>query len=207
MIEVNEDRMVDQLLLHEGEKLTPYVDTLGNWTVGTGYNLEARGVEFLNRRSARTSRRTITASPVRVDVRLTQAQSRLVLRADIARVEASRQGSLPDYLNLNEVRRRVVLDMAFNLGFRALGFKAAIAAIKARNFSQASRELYKSKWAYQVGTARGRSSTDATGCRGCYSPAKTTPHRRSSRATKTQKCSQFSRAIYTDNKSGLCRRA
>jgi lysozyme len=155
MIEVNEDRMVDQLLLHEGEKLTPYVDTLGNWTVGSGYNLEARGVDFLNRVLGTHFQQHDGEAPF-ADVRLTTAQSRTVLRADIARVEQAVKVHFPDYMNLNEPRRRVVLDMAFNLGFRALGFKAAIAAVKARNFSQASRELYKSKWAYQVGDGEGK---------------------------------------------------
>lgn len=156
MIEVNEDRMVDQLLLHEGEKLTPYVDTLGNWTVGSGYNLEARGVEFLNQILRTNFVHAHDHDAPFASVQLTQAQSRKVLRADIARVEQAVKVHFPDYMNLNEPRRRVVLDMAFNLGFRALGFKAAIAAVKARNFSQASRELYKSKWAYQVGDGEGK---------------------------------------------------
>jgi GH24 family phage-related lysozyme (muramidase) len=64
MIEVNEDRMVDQLLLHEGEELIPYLDTLGNWTVGSGYNLEARGVEFLNQ-ILRTTSPTTTITTLR----------------------------------------------------------------------------------------------------------------------------------------------
>jgi lysozyme len=153
---VNEDRMVDQLLLHEGEKLTPYLDTLGNWTVGTGYNLDARGVEFLNSTLGTHFTQDDHSEHPFASVRLTQAQSRLVLRADLRRFEAAVKVHFPEYLNLDEVRRRVILDMAFNLGFRALGFKAAIAAIKARNFSQAARELYKSKWAYQVGDGEGK---------------------------------------------------
>ena len=45
--------------------------------------------------------------------------------------------------------------MAFNMGFGALGFKATIAAIERSDWSRASRELYKSKWAHQVGDGEG----------------------------------------------------
>lgn len=152
---MNSQRMEDQLLLHEGERLIPYLDTLGNWTVGSGYNLEARGVDALNHILGTTFRANEEHENPFAHVRLTRDQSRTVLRADILRVEQAVKVHFPEYLNLNDVRQRVVLDMAFNLGFRALGFKNAIAAIKAHNFSQAARELYKSKWAYQVGDGEG----------------------------------------------------
>lgn len=156
---VDEDQMslmVRQLILHEGDREFPYLDTLGNWTVGTGYNLDARGVDFLNQvLGTAFYQDDHTPDHPFSDVHLPANLSRKVLRADIERVEAAVKVHYLDYVNLDDVRQRVVVDMAFNLGFRALGFKAAIAAIKARNFTQASRELYKSKWAYQVGDGEG----------------------------------------------------
>jgi hypothetical protein len=126
-------------------------------------------------------------------VRLTQAQSRKVLRADIARLEQAVKVHFPEYMNLNEPRRRVVLDMAFNLGFRALGFKAAIAAIKARNFSQASRELYKSKWAYQVGDGEGKKFDRCDRLSRMLLTGEDYTNRRSSRASEVKKVLAVSR--------------
>lgn len=139
---VNRERLKQQLILHEGLKLKPYKDTLGNWTIGVGYNVTARGWEWLEHAIGR-----------RLDASrsITEDEARLVLALDIERIEAAVLKHFPPYNALNEVRQRVVLDMAFNLGYRALGFNNTIAAIEHQQWSIASRELYKSKWATQVG--------------------------------------------------------
>lgn len=146
---VNVERMVQQLLLHEGEKLQAYLDTEDNWTFFVGYNLDARGVEFLEEVCKRKF-------PGRYqDLTGTRDESRKVLRADILRIDMIVPMHFPEYLQLSEVRRRVVLDMAFNMGFRALGFKNTIGAVKRQDWSTAARELYKSKWSRQVGDGPG----------------------------------------------------
>jgi lysozyme len=147
---MNVTRMVDQLILHEGYRMKPYLDTEGFLTVGVGYNLSARGVDFINRTIG-----TRFATPQ--EVRLSREQAVSVLKADIARIEKAIPGLLPEYTALDEVRQRVVVDMAFNLGrMRALGFKKAIAALKVRNWSACAKELYASKWADQVGDGPGQ---------------------------------------------------
>lgn len=150
--------ILDQLVLHEGIKLQPYRDTEGFWTILCGYNLSARGWLFIEQTLGRRVVPTdVTAGrPFGRVEGLTRDDALRVLAADVDRVEAAVKVHFPTYLALDPVRRRVVLDMAFNMGFRALGFKATIAAVKARDWSTAARELYKSKWAYQVGDGPGK---------------------------------------------------
>jgi GH24 family phage-related lysozyme (muramidase) len=153
---VNLSRMKSQLVLHEGLKLLPYLDTEDNWTVLVGYNLTARGWDDIERTLGRA-----IAPPDATDAapfgtpHLTEADALKVLEVDILRVQKAALIAFPEMVALNEVRQRVCLDMAFNMGLRALGFKQAIAAIKRKDWSKASRELYNSKWARQVGDGPG----------------------------------------------------
>lgn len=144
---MNVERLVQQLVLHEGVSLHAYLDTLDNETLGVGYNVTARGVEFFER--------TIGRALVPPTLTCTKAEALLVLRADIARIEPAVRLHFSLYDTLNDPRQRVVMDMAFNLGFGALNFKACIAAIVVHDWSTAARELYKSRWAYQVGDGPG----------------------------------------------------
>lgn len=134
--------MIAQLVLHEGLRLQEYIDTEDNVTIGVGYNVTARGWNDWAR---------ITGKLAGDGMTTTRADALAVLAADLVRVEAAVRVHFPEYGALDVVRQRVVLDMAFNIGFRALGFKQTIAAIHARDWSRASREMYKSKWARQVG--------------------------------------------------------
>lgn len=143
---MNKGRMLQQLELHEGFRAEPYADTEGNATVGIGYNVTARGYEQLEEIIGRK----LGAAPV-----VTLDEARRACLADIARVERATRVRFPEYAKLDEVRQRVVIDLAFNIGYRALDFVKCIAAIKQRNWSYAARELYRSKWALQVGDGEG----------------------------------------------------
>jgi lysozyme len=60
-------------------------------------------------------------------------------------------------LELDPVRRAVILDMIFNLGLpRLLGFKKMLAALREGDFEKAAIEMVDSKWAGQV---KGRADT------------------------------------------------
>lgn len=143
---VNRDRMVEQLVLHEGLQTDVYIDTEGNETVGVGYNVTARGWDvFENLAGREIDNDTVT-----------EAEALKVLRYDIDRTEAAVRVHFPEYDRLSEVRQRVCVDMAFNMGFKALSFKQTIAAVKRGDWSTAVRELYKSRWAYQVDDGPGK---------------------------------------------------
>jgi lysozyme len=131
--------MAAQLELHEGLRLKIYQDTEGYDTLGIGYNVSARGLEEFEH----TIGHKFTGA-------ITTEDARKQLLVDIDRYEAATRTHFPEYDTLSEVRQRVVLDLAFNLGYRALAFKQCIAAIRERDWSRAARELYRSRWARQV---------------------------------------------------------
>lgn len=143
---VNKQQMEKQLILHEGCVLHFYPDSEGFTTVGVGWNVSARGVNELQRLLGRKVNETGD---------ITRAEALMLLRLDIARFEQATLVAFPPYKDLSEIRQRVVLDMAFNMGFKALGFKATIAAALAKDWSRCAREMYKSKWARQVGDGPG----------------------------------------------------
>jgi lysozyme len=123
---IDRDAMVRQLRLHEGERLRPYRCTAGRLTIGVGRNLDDRGI--------------------------TREESAMLLANDISAVEAELLRALPWASQLDEVRQRVLLDMAFNLGLPGLlEFRRTLATIQAGRYQQAAAMMLESKWAAQVG--------------------------------------------------------
>jgi lysozyme len=123
---VDRNAMVRQLRLHEGERLKPYRCTAGKLTIGVGRNLEDRGI--------------------------TRDESAMLLANDITAMETELVRALPWVTQLNEVRQRVLLDMAFNMGVVGLlNFKRTLATIQAGDYQQAATMMLDSKWARQVG--------------------------------------------------------
>mgnify|MGYP001245844883 CR=1 FL=1 len=123
---MDESRLIEQLIDHEGEKLLPYRDTVGKLTIGVGRNL--------------------------TDVGISREESRYLLANDIKKVVAQLDAKLPWWDSMTEVRQRVLVDMCFNLGITGLlGFNNALAAMKMRDYEEASYGMANSHWASQVG--------------------------------------------------------
>lgn len=139
-------RMLAQLELHEGLRCTPYMDTEDNLTIGIGYNVTARGWEDLET----VCDRSLLKHPI-----ITREEAEIMCRHDIQRVLDAVKAHFPPYVSLDPVRQRVIIDLAFNMGFKALTFKNCAAAIEKKDWSTAARELYKSKWSTQVGDGEG----------------------------------------------------
>jgi lysozyme len=126
MVRVDDTALVRQIELHEGLRLKPYRCTAGKLTIGVGRNLEDRGI--------------------------TLAEARLLLANDLADVRNGLLNALPWVGNLDEVRQRVLIDMAFNLGLQGLlEFKRTLAAVQAGQYQQAATMMLQSRWAKQVG--------------------------------------------------------
>lgn len=118
--------MIRQLRLHEGERLKPYRCTAGKLTIGIGRNLEDRGI--------------------------TAEESAYLLSNDIDSHWRELVRALPWVEQLDEVRQRVLLDMAFNLGIVGLlGFKNTLATIQAGDYERGAAMMLQSRWAGQVG--------------------------------------------------------
>ena len=122
---MNEKRMKEQLILHEGIRYKAYKDTVGKVTVGVGRNLVDRGL-----------------STREVDY---------LLNNDIEDCRYQLDTELPWWRTLSEVRQRVLVDMCFNLGISGLlGFKNTLGFIQAGAYDAAATGMLKSKWAEQV---------------------------------------------------------
>lgn len=123
---MNIDTMRTELMLDEGVKLKPYRDTVGKLTIGVGRNLD--------------------------DVGISQGEAARLLDGDIQRTAGALDTALPWWRNLDEVRQRVLLNMAFNMGVAGLlGFKNTLAALQAGKYEAAAAGMLASKWAQQVG--------------------------------------------------------
>lgn len=148
---MDRSRLEVQLVLHEGLRLKAYKCSEGYWTIGVGFNVQSRGLQTLEEAIGRKF-----APGTRLqDLVITKEEALRAFRSDLDRFEIQVRRYLPEFDSLGDVRQRVVMDMAFNLGFRALNFKNCIAAIKRRDWSAAAREMYKSRWAHQVGDGEG----------------------------------------------------
>lgn len=119
------DKFYEQMLLHEGSKNKPYLDTVGKTTIGIGRNLD--------------------------DVGLSQDEIRYLFNNDVKRIESDLDRNLPWWRTLDPVRQRVLKDMCFNLGIGGLlGFKNTLKLIQDKMWTSASQNMLKSLWAKQV---------------------------------------------------------
>ena len=118
--------MIHQLTLHEGMRKFPYKCTSGKLTIGIGRNLDDRGI--------------------------TEAEAAYLLGNDINDFQARLIREIPWMVELDAVRQRVLLDMAFNLGVPGLlKFKRTLAAIRGKEYDRAAAMMLDSRWATQVG--------------------------------------------------------
>lgn len=119
-------RLIAELQRDEGLRLTPYLDTVGKWTIGYGRNLS--------------------------DVGISKDEAVTLLEHDLDAALTDLAESFPWFVQLNPVRQRALVNMRFNLGptgFRK--FTGTLAAIEAGNFLAAAEGMRLSKWARQVG--------------------------------------------------------
>lgn len=124
--------LLNQLRRHEGLRLKPYHCSENFLSLGYGRNLETNGIS--------------------------EAEAEFMLMNDLIACESE----LKDegwYNQLDETRRAVVLNMAFNLGKpKLMQFKKFIGALSDDDYETASKEMVTgsdgvspSKWASQVG--------------------------------------------------------
>lgn len=119
------DTLKDWIKKCEGFKSHPYLDTVGKVTIGYGRNIDDNGIS--------------------------EQEADVMLDNDIDRCRKE----LSPYSWYSEQPFGVqdaLVNMCFNLGIsRLLGFRKMIAALEAKNYTQAALEALDSKWANQVG--------------------------------------------------------
>lgn len=117
---------VRQLMVHEGFRSKPYKCQMGKLTIGFGMNLEA--------------------TPMPVEVAM------LWLEMEVDKADKELDKELDFYKDLDEKRKSVLINMAFNLGMEGLlKFKNTLDYVSKNKFTEASVEMLESIWASQVG--------------------------------------------------------
>ena len=116
----------EQLIRHEGLRLTVYDCPAGYKTVGVGRNLEGKGI--------------------------TEEEAMYLLDNDIKDFQESLSKELLWFDSLDECRRNILTNMAFNLGVSGLlKFKNTLTAVENKNWEEAASQMLESRWAEQVG--------------------------------------------------------
>lgn len=143
----------EQLILHEGLRLEPYICPAGYWTIGVGRNLESKGLtgaeqKFIFGRDDYSKQEVMELLKKRG---ITKDQALFLLRRDI-------EDAVQDLKNfdwfeaLDPIRRKVVIDMRYNLGpTRFRGFRKMIAALARGDYKAAAAEMVDSRWYHEVG--------------------------------------------------------
>lgn len=117
------------LSLHEGRIPHVYQDSLGYWTIGVGHLVDKR-----------------------MGGKLPDHIIDALLDYDIKEHSDGLLKAAPWVANLDEVRKAVLFDMAFNLGVEGLlRFKITLELIKDGKYKEAAKAMLQSRWASQVG--------------------------------------------------------
>jgi lysozyme len=113
------------LMLHEGLKQKPYLDTMSKLTIGVGRNLTDKGIS--------------------------QEEAQLMLQNDLLEVRDALRRNLPWTATLDVTRYSVLQDMSFNLGLAGLlKFPKFLSFVQHEDWDAASEAGLQSKWARQV---------------------------------------------------------
>lgn len=120
------DILKANLILEEGKRSHPYMDTVGKITIGVGRNLTDNG--------------------------LRDDEIDLMLDNDMHDAEIDARVLFQSFDSLSDARKAVLVDMAFNLGRQRLaGFGRFRSAVEMGEYEQAADDMLESLWATQVG--------------------------------------------------------
>lgn len=139
----------DDLRKDEGSRLKAYKCSEGVWTIGVG------------------ATKMLSGAPVKEGDVITEETLEKLLDRDIEIAIADAKKACPCFYALNNTRKAVISNLAFNLGYPRLAkFKNTLACICSGDYPQAALHMLKSKWATQVGQRAQRLSKQmSTGTR------------------------------------------
>ena len=129
----------------EGFRANVYKCPAGKRTIGYGRNIddlplndEEANLTFINGNG---------------DLTITKENAQRLLKIQIDTLSNNLQKRFDFFSKLNDERKAVILDMAYNLGTTKLyNFKKMIAALENEDYKKASEEMVNSKWFNQVGS-------------------------------------------------------
>lgn len=119
-------KLISEIKRDEGVKTHPYKCSAGKLTIGVGRNIEDNGIS--------------------------EDEIEYLLNNDIRYCVRDLKSNFDFYNKLDGTRKRVLINMCFNLGItRLLKFKKFIRALEDNDYETASVEMMDSLWARQVG--------------------------------------------------------
>lgn len=122
------DPLLEQLKDDESFIEYAYQDSKGFWTIGYGRMIDRR-----------------------LGGGITKSEGEFLLNNDVTKVLVDLDRELPWWRRLDEVRQRVLADMAFNLGItKLLKFKRTLEAIRTGDVAGAVEGMRNSDWYHQV---------------------------------------------------------
>lgn len=128
---MDRQKLINQLVIDEGKRNKPYVDTVGKTTIGVGRNLTDRGIA--------------------------DDEVVFLLGNDIDLITRELDARLPWWRGMCDARQNVLANMAFNMGMSSLlTFKNTLACMQTAKYAEAADGMLASKWAKQVGARADR---------------------------------------------------
>jgi len=140
--------LAEMIARHEGLRTISYDDTLGNRTIGVGFNLERADAR------EKIEKLGLDYNLVYSGVQdISEEQAYFLMEEDIRTAESDARKYIGESFGRLPCRVQDVLaDMAFNLGYNRLsGFKNLRKKILQSDFQGAANEMKNSRWYNQVG--------------------------------------------------------
>jgi len=132
--------LIEQLKKQEGFSSVVYKCPGGFNTIGYGYNLDANPLKLS---SLEISHAHTNGVP--------EHEAERLLKLMVSKLQAELPDKIKSWSRLSQVRKDILVNMAFNMGVEGLlGFKSMLACLVADNYLTASIEMLNSKWKRQV---------------------------------------------------------
>lgn len=144
---ITAQELVPYITYWEGYRERPYKDSRGIWTVGVGFNLEARGD-----RLRFAPFKTTAEAVIQGRRQLTRREIELLLQEEITHSLNAAKRLVPNLSVHPRTIQAIVVDMVYNLGERGFrNFVNARAALREKNYQKFADEIEDSRWFSQVG--------------------------------------------------------
>ena len=125
------EKLRSELKRDEGIRLRAYICSAGHRTIGYGHNLSSRGLETMKS--------------------CTLEQAKAWLEQDIIEAVKIAKKLFPSFNDLDDARQRVLVNMAFCLGWKLNEFNMLKLAVSRRDWVWAAGEILDSAFARQTG--------------------------------------------------------
>lgn len=162
---MNLGKLLDRLKVAEGFRAERYRDSLGFWTIGYGRLIDGRRGAGLSNSEAAIMLSRNWAFLVDGVFKVTEEGGEYLLTKSVSQMLTELAIRLPWWERLDDVRQRVIAEMAYQIGIQGLlAFHTTLGHMERGEVDQAADQMLLSRWARQTpGRAHRLSETYRTG--------------------------------------------